>query len=107
MRFCLAVLPVLVACAPAEQVNRGAEPALFTYTEPESSGLIGVRPYPKADDVCQVIGENDATREFLDDSALLVGCPKHEFGAIADRQAKGAMLVGHALQWSLFSVPLR
>ena len=36
------------------------------YSSPEASGLIGVRPYPGPNDVCQVIGENELTNQYLD-----------------------------------------
>jgi hypothetical protein len=77
------------------------------YSPPEASGLIGVRAYPTADDICMVIGENDLTVEFLDDSALLIGCPQHEMGAIADREAEGAERLTQIGDWVLLSVPLR
>jgi len=78
-----------------------AEPTRFDYTPPATSGLIGLRPYPNPDDVCMVMGENDVTRAYLDDAALLIGCPKHEQGAIGDRWAEGARIVGHAGHWTL------
>ncbi|MEO1536393.1 MAG: hypothetical protein AAFR73_01580 [Pseudomonadota bacterium] len=87
---------------PAE-LSALAESAV--YTPPEASGLVGVRPYPIAADVCQVIGENDLTRDFLDDNALLVGCPRHETGAIADRQREGGVIVGQQGSWVLLNVP--
>ncbi len=69
---------------PAE-LDFGPEPTTTDYTPPEQSGLVAVRPYPNPGDVCQVIGENDVTRDLLDDASLLIGCPKHESGAILDR----------------------
>lgn len=75
------------------------------YTPPEASGLVSVRPFPNPGDVCVVVGESAATQEFLDDSATLIGCPTHERGAIADRRAEGAQVVGEAGAWTLLSVP--
>ncbi len=86
----------LTACVPA------ADPA---YTAPEASGLVGVRPFPTEGDVCQVIGENDLTNAYLDDSATLVGCPQTEAGAIADRVATGGRQVDVIGDWVLLSVP--
>lgn len=75
------------------------------YSPPEESGLVAVRPFPAEDDVCRVIGENDLTSQYLDDSATLVGCPKSEAGAIADREAEGGRQVGVVGAWVLLSVP--
>ena len=87
-------LALLAACAPA-------------YTPPEDAGLIAVRPYPGAADVCQVIGENALTNPHLDDSALLVGCPSIETGAIKDRIAEGGAVVDKIGDWVLLSIPTR
>ena len=75
------------------------------YGPPEDSGLIGVNPFPGADDVCQVIGENDLSSNYLDDRSILIGCPVAEAGAIADRVADGATEVGEVGDWVLLSVP--
>lgn len=96
---------VVSACAAALDLNYGPEPTTFSYTEPRASGLVGIRPFPNPDDVCMVIGENALTSDLLDDSALLIGCPKHEKGAIADRKAEGAREVGNARHWMLLGVP--
>ncbi len=82
-----------------------SQPTRFDYTPPEDSGLIGIRPYPSGADVCMVIGENDQTNDLLDDQSLLIGCPKHERGAIGDRQAEGARIVAYQGHWALLSVP--
>lgn len=79
--------------------------ATVGYTPPEESGLINVRPFPNEGDVCVVVGENDLTREYLDDSATLIGCPTHERGAIADRVAQGAITLDRVGKWVLLSVP--
>jgi hypothetical protein len=90
--LCLA----LAACAAA--------PAP-TYSPPEASGLEAVRAFPGPDDVCQVIGENSLTNDYLDDSATLIGCPVAEPGAIADRKAEGATELDRIGEWLLLSVP--
>ncbi len=96
MKFALAALPLfsLVACATTPE-----------YTTPEDAGLIAVRPYPGANDVCQVIGENDRTNQFLDHTEILVGCPLHESGAIRDRNAEGGRIVDLVGDWVLISIP--
>jgi hypothetical protein len=77
-----------------------------TYTPPEASGLVAVRPFPGPDDVCQIIGENALTNRYLDDSATLIGCPVAEPGAIADRKAAGAIELDRIGDWLLLSVPV-
>lgn len=81
----------------------GACTPLATYTPPEESGLVGVRPYPYAGDVCMVIGESAASVDYLDHTGLLIGCPNHERGAIKDRQTEGATIVGVVDRWTLLS----
>lgn len=93
MALCLGMLAACVATP---------EPA---YTPPEASGLVGVRAFPAEGDVCQVIGENELTTDYLDDSATLVGCPQAETGAIADRIADGGQQVAVVGDWVLLSVP--
>ncbi|MEJ6403074.1 hypothetical protein [Yoonia sp. 2307UL14-13] len=74
---------------------------------PEASGLVTVRPYPTPKGTCQVIGENDLTVEYLDDAAILVGCPATATDAIAFRLAEGGMQLTQIGEWVLFSQPLR
>ena len=74
------------------------------YLPATSIGLIEVRRYPSAEDVCIVVGENDLTREYLDDSATLIGCPVHEAGAIQDRVKDGGQRVGDVSGWVLISM---
>ena len=95
-------LALLSACAAPSDDTANRETG---YTPPEASGLIAVRPFPTEGDVCQVVGENDTTRDYLDDSATLIGCPSNELGAIADRVTAGATLVARAGAWWLLSVP--
>lgn len=87
-------LAILTACTP------GA-----SYTSPEDSGLVPIRAYPAAGDVCVVVGESPATQEYLDHTATLVACPLTEAGAIADRAAEGGDLVAIAGDWQLISIP--
>jgi len=75
------------------------------YSPPDASGLVAVRAYPGPTDVCQVIGENDLTGEFLGDASILVGCPNLETGAIADRLAEGGDEVAVIGEWTLISIP--
>lgn len=112
----LPVLALLVGCNAVPTADRASAPRLDVlgfepdatttqYTRPEASGLRGVRAYPGVRDVCQIIGENAATAPLLDDATVLVGCPKHEAGAIAARMSEGASVVAHARHWTLFAVP--
>lgn len=96
------VLAALAGCADA--VNPDATNA---YSPPEAFGLVEVRPYPTPLDVCSVIGESETTVEYLDDAALLIGCPVSEDGAIADRRAEGAREIDVVGDWVLLSIPLR
>ncbi|MEM9716682.1 MAG: hypothetical protein AAF826_09205 [Pseudomonadota bacterium] len=58
-------------------------------------------------DVCEVDHNRWTSQLFciLDDSALLIGCPDHEIGAIADRRAEGAVVVGKEANWLMLNVP--
>lgn len=94
---------VLVACEPNLEFD--ASPTTFDYTEPSASRLSAVRPYPNPEDVCQVIRENDAIREPVNDGTFLVACPKHERGAVRDRLGEGAEIIGHARHWTVMVVP--
>ena len=101
MKPIFAILPLLslIACSNA------STPKEELFEDIEKSGLIGVRPYPTANDVCQVVGENERTVEFLDDSATLIACPSHEAGAIADRQSEGGEIMRLEGNWLLISMP--
>jgi hypothetical protein len=92
----IAALLLLAACVSKPEAS---------FSPPEASGLEGGRNYPGDEDVCQVIGENSLTQEYLDDSATLIGCPRAEAGAIADRKAEGATVLTEVGEWVLLSVP--
>ncbi|MEM8980490.1 MAG: hypothetical protein AAGD04_13470 [Pseudomonadota bacterium] len=76
------------------------------YTPPEADGLVGLRAYPNEGDVCEVLGESPETLAYLDHTALLIGCPWHERGAIRDRQREGAEIVDRVGAWVLLSLPI-
>ncbi|WP_299967189.1 hypothetical protein [uncultured Roseobacter sp.] len=103
----LAALLAGCTAVPTSGPAPGAPTPRPVYTPPEQSGLIAVRPFPGPRDVCVVIGENDLTRPYLDDSATLIACPAHENGAIADRSEQGAQVLDRAGRWVLLSVPER
>lgn len=75
------------------------------YVPPSDIGLIELRRFPTEADVCVVVGENELTVAYLDDSAMLIGCPIHEAGAISDRIKDGGRRVGDVSGWVLISIP--
>jgi hypothetical protein len=106
MKLTLPLLLTLVftyGCAN-HKLGYEAEPTTSNYTESDASGLIEIRPYPNPDDVCQVIGKNSLTAELMDDNMLLIGCPKHEKGAIRNRIKEGARVVEHSRHWTLLHI---
>ncbi len=84
-------LMALAACTPA--------PAPTT-------DLVLVRPYPSEGAVCQVIGESAETVDYLDHTALLIGCPAGEADAIAAQLTEGAVPITEVDGWALMSLPL-
>lgn len=96
MRFpLLFAIPVaLVACEPTTTKT--------TVELPFGAG------YPIAEDLtrCRIVGENDYTNQYLDDQAVLVGCP-------ADAENLGVFVIDTGAQevdrvgpYILYSVPL-
>ncbi len=98
-------LIALAGCTPASGLDYGPIPTKLSYTSPEMSGLVAVRPFPNENSICQVIGENALTSELLDHTSGLIACPKHERGAIADRIAQGGQVTAHAKHWTILVVP--
>jgi len=71
---------------------------------PEPLPLLG--GYRDPADQCVRVGENNFTNQFLDDSADLVGCPGDYEGIGVFVTETGAVQVGEAQGYSLFSVSL-
>ena len=97
-------LLALAACnkpAPAADTSEPQAPATTVTVWPASLNVLG-DGYPRSGDVCRRIGESMATTDFLDDSAILVGCPTNEPEAIA---AAGGRQVGAVDGITLISVP--
>ena len=105
--FACIIFAFLLGCQPTTELEFDSEPKTTKYTTPETSRLIGIRPYPGPADVCQVIGKNYVTRDLMNNEGTLIGCPKHERGAIGDRMSEGAAIVAHAKHWTLLQVPPR
>lgn len=93
----------LVACGQpqAADTSEPEAPATTATAWPASLNVLG-DGYPKAGDLCRRIGESMVTTDFLDDSAVLVGCPTNEPEAIA---AVGGRQVGAVDGITLISVP--
>jgi hypothetical protein len=73
-----------------------------SYKSAEDSGLVSVQPYPQPNGVCQILGESPATVDYLDHSAISIGCPDHDLGAIEDRKTEGAKIVGKLIAGRFF-----
>lgn len=94
---------LLIATLPG--CNTSPSSGSASYGPPEASGLVTARPYPDADGVCQVIGENDLTVEYLGDASTLVGCPVVETVAVEEVLSQGATQVNTVGEWILLMVP--
>ncbi|MCJ8335745.1 MAG: hypothetical protein MJH10_16155 [Epibacterium sp.] len=91
------------ACSP--DLDHNAAPTIFTYTETGISGLREIRPYPTSDDVCQEIHTPKELKSEVAAPSFLIACPKHEKGAIEDRQSiDGAKVIAHAKHWTILKI---
>ncbi len=76
-----------------------------TVPEPQSLPLLG--GYRDVADPCQRVGEDAFTNQYLDDAADLVGCPAGMENMGVFVTETGAVQVGEAAGYVLFSVPRR
>lgn len=98
---------LLTSCGskPASDTSEPVSPATVATVWPQNLNPIG-DGYPKAGDPCRRLGESPLTVNFLDDSAVLVGCP----GVAADAAsaalvAGGGKVIGEAEGITMISVP--
>jgi hypothetical protein len=101
----LACSALLFACAPGSGHDAGTATGTQTQAAltpwPASLKPFG-EAYPVPGSTCRRVGESAATIDFLDDSAMLIGCPDSKAAA-----ALGGRLVATIDGISLVSVPSR
>lgn len=95
MRFAIPAILLVAACTPPP-------PAPPTVTLP----FFG-NGYRADGDQCRRLGESDATAEFLDDAADLVGCPEDLENLGVFVIDTGAIEVARVAGFVLYSVPVR
>lgn len=108
IRICIILgsLVLLGACnitlLPKESENTGEH----LYTDPAHSGLLAGNPFPNEGDVCVSLNSNSVTEPLEVEDHFLIACPKHEIGAIQDRESQhNAKIVGSADDWVVLSLP--
>lgn len=102
--FFLAIATMLSACGEMAPVDNATSPTASSSNAiiwPASLKVVG-DGFPAPGDPCRIIGESEATVNFLDDSATLVGCP-----VPADAAKLGGKTVATIEGINLVSVPSR
>ena len=99
-RFMLAGAAALALSACGGGETAADVPSEEIVPIPESLAPFG-EGYPNAGDACRNLGESAATSNYLDDSAILVGCPSE-----ASAEALGGTIVGNVDGIRLVSVPM-
>jgi hypothetical protein len=85
-------LLALAACEPAPRpasTSEAEEPATTAIVWPSGFVVLG-DGFPKAGDPCRRLGESAQTVDYLDDSAILVGCAGDDGDVAAKAVAKAA-----------------
>jgi len=102
----LGLLSALYSCTTNESIKNTNSAVGNRYSEPQQSGLVVDSPYPTEKDVCVSLKSNDVTKPFEKENHFLIACPKHELGAIEDRESQqNAKVVGDTGVWVVVSVP--
>lgn len=96
----LAISIMALGVAACSEEEAGLDETSVAQIEfPASLNPIG-RGYPDDGDPCRRLGESEAVTNWLDDSAILVGCPSD-----ADASMLDATMVGIVDGFSIVSVP--
>lgn len=87
-------------CGCGSEPEQAVEEKVAAFEFPASLAPFG-NGYPVAGDACRTLGESDAVVDFLDDSAVLVGCPSD-----AEAEALGGAIVATIDGVTIVSVPM-
>ena len=100
--LCLALTACGSGEAPVASMRETESPTQaleFTSTFPDGLVVVG-DGYPQSGNACRRLGESKATADWLDDSAVLIGCPT-EISA----EGLGGEIVGNVAGISIVSWP--